>query len=132
MKWSRIFAAGALLVSTLFSIPVLPAGAVSTAPAPIQLTMLQDFSAYSTGQELNAPGNIPVSPPSAAAGARAVDTLGAPGAARAVSLYAQNVGGYATATDLFYEVFYPQNTSLQSLEGVMAYIRLPKGKPGDR
>lgn len=51
---------------------------------------------------------------------------------RAVSLYAQNVGGYATATDLFYEVFYPQNTSLQSLEGVMAYIRLPKGKPGDR
>lgn len=132
MKWSRIFAAGALLVSTLFSIPVLPAGAVSTAPAPIQLTMLQDFSAYSTGQELNAPGNIPVSPPSAAAGARAGDTLGAPGAARAVSLYAQNVGGYATATDLFYEVFYPQNTSLQSLEGVMAYIRLPKGKPGDR
>ena len=62
MKWSRIFAAGTLLVSTLFSIPVLPAGAVSTAPAPIQLTMLQDFSTYSTGQELNAPGNIPVSP----------------------------------------------------------------------
>ena len=38
MKWSRIFAAGTLLVSTLFSIPVLPAGAVSTAPAPIPVS----------------------------------------------------------------------------------------------
>lgn len=72
--------------------------------------MLQDFSAYSTGQELTLPATFRFRrrrrPP--APGGR---YLGRARRGRAVSLYAQNVGGYATATDLFYEVFYPQNTS---------------------
>ena len=100
---------------------------------PLKLTMLQDFSSYEEGDNLRGADKVVISPESAASatgtGARG---LTAPGSEGAVVLNSTELGGFATANNLIYEVFSPPDTPMNGLEGVMLYIRLPKGRPGDR
>ena len=100
---------------------------------PLKLTMLQDFSSYEEGDNLRGADKVVISPESAAsATATGARGLTAPGSEGAVVLNSTELGGFATANNLIYEVFSPPDTQMNGLEGVMLYIRLPKGRPGDR
>lgn len=97
---------------------------------PLKLTMLQDFSSYEEGDNLRGADKVVISPESAAsATATGVRGLTAPGSEGAVVLNSTELGGFATANNLIYEVFSPPDTQMTGWKGSCSISGFPRGGP---